>query len=104
MNHLSSRHRRLKAGQPRSSSMSVITWRGSSFDINGGYGKIMSFMESYNFDGITVVPFATSGSSGMGDSSKNLQELAKGAKVVEGKRFGSSASADELKSWAQEWI
>ncbi|MCR4590549.1 MAG: hypothetical protein K5668_06990 [Lachnospiraceae bacterium] len=45
--------------------------------------------------GITVVPFATSGSSGMGDSSKNLQELAKGANVAEGKRFGSGASADE---------
>lgn len=65
---------------------------------------IDTFMESYNFEGITVVPFATSGSSGMGDSSKNLQELTKGAKVVEGKRFGSSAPADELKSWAQEWI
>ena len=65
---------------------------------------IDTFMEAYNFDGITVVPFATSGSSGMGDSSKNLQELAKGAKVAEGKRFGSSASADELKTWAQEWV
>ena len=65
---------------------------------------IDTFMESYSFEGITIVPFATSGSSGMGDSSKNLQELAKGAKVVEGKRFGNSASADELKSWAQEWI
>ena len=65
---------------------------------------IDTFMESYSFEGITIVPFATSGSSGMGDSSKNLQELTKGAKVVEGKRFGSSASADELKSWAQEWI
>jgi hypothetical protein len=40
----------------------------------------------------------------MGDSSKNMQELANGAKVVQGKRFGSSASADELKAWAQEWI
>ena len=65
---------------------------------------IDTFMESYSFEGITIVPFATSGSSGMGDSSKNLQELAKGAKVVEGKRFGNSASADELKSWAQEWV
>ena len=53
---------------------------------------------------MTVVPFATSGGSGMGDSSENLQELAKGAKVVAGKRFGSSASANELKAWADEWI
>lgn len=60
--------------------------------------------EVYSFDGVTVVPFATSGGSGMGDSSENLQELAKGAKVVAGKRFGSSASANELKAWADEWI
>ena len=65
---------------------------------------IDTFMEAYSYDGVTVVPFATSGGSGMGDSSKNMQELAKGAKVVQGKRFGSSASADELKTWAQEWI
>lgn len=65
---------------------------------------IDTFMEAYSFDGITVVPFATSGGSGLGDSSKNMQELAKGAKVVEGRRFGSGASAEELKSWAQEWI
>ena len=30
--------------------------------------------------------------------------MAKGAKVVAGKRFGNSASADELKAWAQEWV
>ena len=65
---------------------------------------IDTFMEAYSFDGKTVIPFATSGGSGMGDSSKNLQELAKGAKVVQGKRFGSGESADELKSWAQGWI
>lgn len=65
---------------------------------------IDTFMEAYNFEGKTVVPFATSGGSGMGDSSKNMQELAKSAKVTEGKRFGSGASVDELKTWAQKWL
>ena len=65
---------------------------------------IDTFMEVYNFDGKTVIPFATSGGSGMGDSSKNMQELAKGAKVVDGKRFSSGASADELGKWAKEWV
>ena len=60
---------------------------------------IDTFMEAYNFEGKTVVPFATSGGSGMGDSASNMQELAKGAKVVSGKRFGRNASADELKNW-----
>ena len=52
--------------------------------------------------GKTVVPFATSGGSGMGDSTKNLQALAPKAKVVEGKRFRASVSADDLKKWAHE--
>ena len=65
---------------------------------------IDTFMEAYNFDEKTVIPFATSGGSGMGDSAKNMQELAKGAKVIQGKRFANSTSADELKTWAQEWI
>ncbi len=50
--------------------------------------------------GKIVVPFATSGGSGMGDSTANLQSLAPGAKVKEGRRFRASASADDLKKWA----
>jgi len=65
---------------------------------------IDTFAESYDFSGKTIVPFATSGSSGIGDSGKNIGELAKGAKVVEGKRFSSSTSAVVLKEWAQEYL
>ena len=65
---------------------------------------IDSFMEAYDFTGKTVVPFATSGSSGIGDSSANMQALAPGAKVTEGKRFDRNAPAEELKSWAEEWL
>ena len=53
--------------------------------------------------GKTVVPFATSGGSGMGDSTANLQALAPEAKVVEGRRFRASVSADDLKAWASEF-
>ena len=65
---------------------------------------IDTFMEAYNFDGKTVIPFATSGGSGLGDAGKNMQSLAKGAKVEQGKRFGSGVSADELKQWADRLI
>ena len=64
---------------------------------------IDTFMESYDFAGKTVIPFATSGGSGLGDSAVNMQKLAKGAKVVNGKRFSGSASAEELKAWAGQW-
>jgi len=52
--------------------------------------------------GKTIVPFATSGGSGMGDSTANLQALAPKAKVTEGRRFRASADADTLKAWAAE--
>ena len=64
---------------------------------------IDTFMESADFTGKTVVPFCTSGGSGLGDSAKNLQALAPGAKVPEGKRFSASASSDELKKWAERF-
>ena len=63
-----------------------------------------TFMESADFTGRTVVPFCTSGGSGLGDSARNLQALAKGAVVEEGKRFRGGASADELKAWASRWL
>ena len=65
---------------------------------------IDTFMEAYDFSGKTIIPFATSGMSPVGDSGKNMQELAKGAKVVSGKRFKNGASAEELKTWAGEWL
>ena len=64
---------------------------------------IDTFMESADFTGKTVVPFCTSGGSGLGDSAKNMQSLAPGANVLDGKRFSSSASEDELKKWAEQF-
>lgn len=64
---------------------------------------IDTFMESADFSGKTVVPFCTSGGSGLGDSAANMQALAKGAKVMNGKRFSASASAEELKKWAEQF-
>ena len=53
--------------------------------------------------GKILVPFATSGGSGMGDSTANLQALAPGASVKEGRRFRASASAEDLKAWAESF-
>lgn len=64
---------------------------------------IESFLESTDLSDKTVVPFATSGSSGMGNTSKDLQPSTK-AKVAEGKRFPASVSADELKNWASNFL
>ena len=64
---------------------------------------IDTFMEAYDFTGKTVVPFATSGTSGIGDAGKNMQALAPGARVEAGKRFDAKAAEAELKAWAAEW-
>ena len=65
---------------------------------------IDTFAESYDFGGKTIVPFATSGTSGIGESGKNIGELARDAHVFDGKRFKANASAEELKDWASEWL
>ena len=65
---------------------------------------IDTFIESYNFDGVKIIPFCTSGGSKIGDSGKNLQALAHGADVAEGARIPAGASADDLLKWAQQYI
>lgn len=62
---------------------------------------IETFLESYDFTGKKVVPFATSGGSGMGSTNKALAPSCKGAKMLEGKVFKLSASADALRTWAE---
>ena len=46
-----------------------------------------TFVEKYNFDGITVIPFCTSGSSGIGRSGSNMEELAGSGTWLQGERF-----------------
>ena len=63
-----------------------------------------TFIESYDFAGKTVIPFVTSGSSGIGNYGANLQSSTPNAKVLTGKRFSTSVTAEELKNWADEQI
>lgn len=62
---------------------------------------VNTFLEAYDFSGKTVVLFATSGGSGMGSTNKTLAPSCKGAKLLEGKVFKLSASADALRTWAE---
>ena len=60
---------------------------------------IDSFLDAYDFSGKTIVPFFTSGGSQLGEGQARIEALAKGAKVLPGKRFPARASGSELKSW-----
>lgn len=61
-----------------------------------------TFVESYDFNGITMIPFCTSGSSGIGDSAKNLEDNAGSGNWLEGKRFDGSTSKEDLEAWIND--
>ena len=59
-----------------------------------------SFVESYDSAGKVVVPFCTSGSSGIGTSAANLSEAGSGEAIwLEGRRFSGSATLEEVSAW-----
>ncbi|MCI9418845.1 MAG: flavodoxin [Eubacterium sp.] len=60
---------------------------------------IRTFLESHHVKGKKIVPFCTSGGSGISDSRKGIRAAAKGAKVVKGKDL-TDASRKSVKSWA----
>ena len=60
-----------------------------------------TFVEKYSFEGIRVIPFCTSASSGIGRSGPNMEELAGSGTWLDGKRFGGSESEEELQSWIE---
>ncbi|MBQ3956584.1 MAG: flavodoxin [Clostridia bacterium] len=62
---------------------------------------IDSFLEAYDFTGKKIVPFATSGGSGIGPEAPARMREITGAEVDAGKRFPADASAESLKSWAE---
>ena len=64
---------------------------------------INTFLEQYNLEGKTIIPFATSGSSGMGNTNAELKNSCEGAILKEGKRFDTNASAQELKEWVESF-
>lgn len=60
---------------------------------------VSTFVESYDFSGKTVIPFCTSGGSGMGSSGTNLEELTSGARWLEGRRLSGNDSQDTVMEW-----
>jgi flavodoxin len=64
---------------------------------------ISTFLEAYDLSGKTIVPFCTSGSSGIGSSVSSIRSLASGASVLDGRRFNAGARAD-VNAWVDTWI
>ena len=63
---------------------------------------LYTFMESVDLSGKTIIPFCTSGSSGVGSSASNLQKLTGESTVwLDAKRISNGSSAEEIRAWAE---
>lgn len=60
---------------------------------------INNFIKDNDFTNKTIIPFATSVSSGLGNSATNLQQLNSTGTWLEGRRFSSSAREADVISW-----
>lgn len=69
-----------------------IWWGIAAWPVNG-------FIEANDFTGKTVIPFCTSSSSGLGESGELLAEAAGTGNWLEGQRFSSHPSEEDVRSW-----
>ena len=62
---------------------------------------LCTFVEAHDFTDMTVIPFCTSGGSGIGRSGKNLAQLAETGTWLDGARHSASVSEEELRAWVE---
>ncbi len=62
---------------------------------------INTFLESYDFSGKTIIPFATSGGSGMGKTNEKLGPSCPGTTLLQGKLLNGNLSEDSSKNWVK---
>ena len=60
---------------------------------------VNTFLESYDFSGKTVIPFATSGGSGVEKSAGDLKAKYPGISWKKGRLLGGRVTADTLRGW-----
>lgn len=60
-----------------------------------------TFAETYDFSGKTVIPFCTSGGSGIGSSGSNLEKLAGSGTWLAGERLSADSSEKEISDWVE---
>ena len=62
---------------------------------------INTFLESYNFTGKTIVPFATSGGSGVEKVNESIQGSCPDANLREASLLSADAGLSDLSAWAE---
>lgn len=71
-----------------------IWWGIAAWPVDG-------FVKANGFTGKTVIPFCTAASSGIGDSGKILAEMAGTGNWLEGEKFSSGASSEDIQAWVE---
>lgn len=71
-----------------------IWWHAAAWPVD-------AFIKANDFTDKTVIPFCTSGSSGLEDSGELLAEMAGTGEWLEGQRFSGSASKEQVTEWVQ---
>lgn len=69
-----------------------LWWGGAAWPVN-------QFVENNDFTGKTVIPFCTSASSGIGNSGQMLEEMSGTGNWLEGQRFSSNVSEEDVQVW-----
>lgn len=64
---------------------------------------VKTFLEMYDFTGKTIVPFATSGGSGIRKAVEEIQKTVPEAIVEEGKLLNVRRNSGELRSWMEQF-
>ena len=62
---------------------------------------INTFLEDYDLTGKTIIPFATSGGSGMGKTNEKLMPSCPGAKLLKGKVLASNIKIAGPNAWVE---
>jgi flavodoxin len=61
-----------------------------------------TFLDSADFTGKKIVPFCTSGGSGIGKTAERIRSIVgEGVTVDEGRRLGGDVSEEDLKIWTE---
>lgn len=60
---------------------------------------ILIFLDNYKINGKIIIPFCTSGSTGIENSINTLKNYNKNIKWINGKRFSSSSTKLEVENW-----
>ena len=63
---------------------------------------ILTFLDTYDLSGKTIIPFCTSGSSDISTSVSTLRNYNSNINVLDGKRFSTSSDENDISSWINE--